>query len=318
MTKHNIIKHFYLSLFAGVLVSCSGNGSPYFADIDNDYYLRVSPSTISLEGEESATFTITSNVNSWEITGIPDWLILSSISGKGNATITVYAKANTTGKDRTAFLTVKSSESSVNDVTVSIDQKKKVFSISPSYLDFEAVGGKNTLTITSSQSWTISYTASWLSVDKESGTGDDNVVVTVEENVTTQAREADMTIKSGTESIIVKIYQKGSNIVFSVSPTDLSFETAGGKNTLTITSSQSWTISYTASWLSVDKESGTGDDNVVVTVEENVTTQAREADMTIKSGTESIIVKIYQKGLEGEKPGDGDNQPPVAPTRENR
>jgi hypothetical protein len=208
MTKHNIIKHFYLSLFAGVLVSCSGNGSPYFADIDNDYYLRVSPSTISLEGEESATFTITSNVNSWEITGIPDWLILSSISGKGNAIITVYAKANTTEKDRTALLTIKSSESSVNDVTVSINQKKKVFSISPSYLDFEAVGGKNTLTITSSQSWTISYTASWLSVDKESGTGDDNVVITVEENVTTLAREADMTIKSGTESIIVKIYQK--------------------------------------------------------------------------------------------------------------
>lgn len=207
MAKHHIIKHFFLSILAGVLISCSGNGSPYFADIiDIDYYLRVSPSTIYLEGEESASFTITSNVNSWEITGKPDWLTINNISGKGNATVTVYATANTTGDDRTAFLTIKSP---ANDVTVTITQKKKIFSVSPTQISFEAVGSKQTLKISSAQSWSINYTASWLSVDKKSGTGDDNVTITVAENVTTQARETDIAITSGTESVSIKISQKG-------------------------------------------------------------------------------------------------------------
>ena len=92
----------------------------YFVDID--YYLRVSPSTISLEGEESASFTITSNVDYWEIIGIPEWLTSSAINGNGNATITVSATTNSTASDRTAVLTVKSSAS---DAKISITQKKK-------------------------------------------------------------------------------------------------------------------------------------------------------------------------------------------------
>ena len=86
-----------------------------------------SPVNISSAANSQGTFGITSNAN-WIITGVPSWLSLSSVSGSGNATITVKALSANTSETNTreVTLTVKGSEITA---AVKVVQTKKESSV---------------------------------------------------------------------------------------------------------------------------------------------------------------------------------------------
>ena len=86
-----------------------------------------SPVNISSAANSQGSFGITSNAN-WIITGVPSWLSLSSVSGSGNATITVKALSANTSETNTreVTLTVKGSEITA---AVKVVQTKKESSV---------------------------------------------------------------------------------------------------------------------------------------------------------------------------------------------
>ncbi|MDT0685412.1 cellulase family glycosylhydrolase [Autumnicola psychrophila] len=79
------------------------------------------------------------------------------------------------------------------------------FAVSPTSIDFEAMGGENTFEVTSGDAWTVLSDADWLSLSTESGLETSDVVVTAEANGETEERTAILTISTedDTQDILI-------------------------------------------------------------------------------------------------------------------
>ena len=94
----NIIKFCFLpAIFAIAMFSCRKEKDPT---------LTVTPSSLVFSAAgESKTFDVQSNVE-WTIRGEALWLTVTPTKGKGNATVTVEAKANTVLAIRSVELSI--------------------------------------------------------------------------------------------------------------------------------------------------------------------------------------------------------------------
>ena len=83
-----------------------------------------------------------------------------------------------------------------------------------------------------------------------------------------------------------------------------------GEASFNVTSNQNWVASADADWVSIEPASGSASEKAVtvkVTAEDNETTAAREATVTVKAGELTKTVKVNQAaGQGGETPGPGD------------
>lgn len=82
----------------------------------------------------------------------------------------------------------------------------------------------------------------------------------------------------------------------SAAPTALSFEAAGGTETLEITSNTAWKISYTSSWCRPSIQTTQGNASVTITADANDVAEERTATFIITAeGAEDIAITITQK-----------------------
>lgn len=90
------------------LVSCSSDGGD-----DAETTLNVSSLSFNLSssGDDTKSLTITSN-SQWTISSADSWIHCSQYSGKGDATIEIYADANTSTQQRTASLNITAGDKS--------------------------------------------------------------------------------------------------------------------------------------------------------------------------------------------------------------
>ena len=83
-------------------------------------------------------------------------------------------------------------------------------------------------------------------------------------------------------------------ITLSVSDKSVSFETAGGDKTVTVTCNDSWTVNSTADWLTVSPKSGTDNGSIKITATANDSFDVRSADITVTAGDKSQAIKVNQ------------------------
>lgn len=85
----------------------------------DDRYVTLSGTNVALAADANSTgsFGVSSNTR-WTVSGNPAWLSLSTASGSANATINLTAAANPSASDRTAIITVTSSDQSTQTVTI--------------------------------------------------------------------------------------------------------------------------------------------------------------------------------------------------------
>ena len=176
-------------------------------------------------------------------------------------------------------------------------------------------GQTTELTISSNCSWSISSSASWLTVSPSSGNQTQIVKVSAGKNSSGEERVATLTVSGGkAPSRTVTVTQpKGTgNLKLSVSSTSLEFEAKGETKTFSISTNTSWTISK-PDWCTVDNASGTGDATISVTVSENKEKEKRTGNIIINGeGVSPVTITINQKEREAgnSEPGSGDNTPP--------
>lgn len=72
--------------------------------------LDVSPSTLNYSVEGGPVSLIITSDGDWNISEIPDWITLSSVSGRGDGTVTVTAKKNETGVLRQHQIVIRSGD----------------------------------------------------------------------------------------------------------------------------------------------------------------------------------------------------------------
>lgn len=203
-------------------------------------------------------------------------------------------------------------------------------SVQPTSITLEADGTGKTVSVTSNTSWTVRADDSWVKYSPTGGTGGSSITVSASVN-TGDERPSKLILsdKTGRATAEVTIIQKKGDTptptpdpTLTVKPSSLSFSSSAGSNTFTIESNTSWTVKSDQDWCTINTTSGSNNSTITVNVTENTNPTDRSAtisvgyDLANSSETEPISVKISQKGADGTKPGENDNQTPNAPARE--
>lgn len=90
--------------------------------------------------------------------------------------------------------------------------------------------------------------------------------------------------------------KKTEVIELTVSPLSVSFEAAGGDQSVAISCNDAWTVSKNADWLSVSADKGNGNAALKITATENKGLETREADVTVAAGEIKRVVRVTQLG----------------------
>ena len=290
---------------AFLLLACSGGGDGGSTPSGGSEYLNVSNVDIP-GGNTTATLYINASQNcDWIITWGEAWIrSINPTKGRGsqNATITVSPNPSSTAT-RTAVIKVSNTSGTiVRDVTISQSPNAESLELSMSTMSFTYAAGSQDVTVTSNTHWTITGSASWLSVNKTEGDNNASVRITVEANTAKSEREVVLTFSgSGGISKQLTVRQQGDTSTdFRVSTTELSVNAPAGTVQFNIIGDAQWTLSSNKNWATMNTTYGEGNANITVSLTDNISEETREAVITVSSNTKSSIVTIRQSA--GTKP----------------
>ncbi len=139
------------------------------------------------------------------------------------------------------------------------------------------------LDISTEKNWKITNSASWLSVNNVSGSGNSTVTLTAQANPSGEKRSTTLTISDpGSNTQTITVTQNGAAPVLNISKDSLTISALmGSTNSFDVTSNMNWTAVSNQSWLSVNKTSGYGNTTLTLTAISNPTITPRIAIVTI-------------------------------------
>lgn len=273
-------------------------------------------STLSFtsEGGEE-TIVVTSN-QAWTVESSEAWCTVSPRMGSGNASVAVGVKQNATLTSRTATITIKSVDNSLQPVKVQVTQEGVAFSVSP----LNVTIGENltsSITIKTSSQWSVTnITGSWLTVTPVSGKGDATLTLkAVGPNNTRETKTVEVEITENSAALVqtVKVSQLPAPPTLQADNNSLSFTCNAGEKTVQITSNRNWTATSNASWCTVSPRTGSNNGSLKVTVIANEALTSRSAVITITpddSNLSPLTIQVSQQEYVETKPGENDNNTP--------
>jgi len=250
---------------------------------------------------EQKSFDVASNT-AWEVShDAPSWLTVSPTDGMDGGTVTVTAEANPVVAQRTATITISSADLEAQSISVTQDGALPMLTVSTNTFDFRASSEQKAFNISSNIPWTVSSSASWLTLSPENGSNDGMVIVTTEANSTVAVRTAIITV-SGTDVAEQYLFvtQEGTvaSPVLTLSTNSMNFASAGEQHTFTIEATTSWTVEPTVAWLTVTPTSGRDNSTVTVTALANPIPTIRTGAITVTgTGVPPRIINVSQAPL---------------------
>jgi len=185
-----------LTLCIGLCVSSCIKDPPPQLELSSDNI------TISSNGDPF-TIEIKSNI-SWEIvTNLPDWLLIGTLSGQGNATIQVQGVPNTK-YSRTSDVVISSTDKGKKlSASLRITQLVLNFKFDKIDILLEEDGKSVAVTLYTEGEWSVVNCSDWCMVNPTSGTGKSTINISALPNPRKKER---------TGSIFFKYYDKGESI----------------------------------------------------------------------------------------------------------
>ena len=165
---------------------------------------------------------------------------------------------------------------------------------SPTTTDFTSAGGNGTVAIATTRdcTWTVSTSASWVSVANSSGQGEASVPYSVAANPVPMARAAQIAVSDAT----LQLSQDAAPCRFALSSSSVSVAAAGGPLTVQLSTLAgcAWNATSDASWLTVTSgASGTSTATIGMSAASN-TGAARTAHM-IAGGLTLTVTQSAKK-----------------------
>lgn len=269
--------------------------------------LTVTPRSFSFGPmDKSKSLSITSN-GEWFITTNRDWCHASKINGSGNDIVVFTCDENTSGMERKDTICVNLKNDVLKELIPIVQSStEKYLSTSVESLDFDSKGETIKFQVLTNTTWNIKASNSWCQVSPNSGTGEQEIAVTIARNPTSSARSASLTITStdnGVNPVEVKITQEpGEDSDLTISEDGLTFASVGGTKTVQISSNITWNAVCTSDWCSVSPTTSiTGNGEISIIVEPNpIMSPQRSAVIEIHSdlGVKTITV-TQDKGESG-------------------
>ena len=262
-----------------------------------------SPWTIGASYAEGLVNSIYSNA-AWKVQSTPAWMSVGSPTGNaGTSNLTATIAANT-GKARTGNIVLKSLAGSTT-YTISIRQAGVTDNITatPSTIAAGYVHSPVTVAVTAFGTWSISQRDPWITPSQYTGpNGTINVTLTIGNNTTTDARTGTITFyDQDTQQIaVVTVNQDGkpTNII-TATPSTIAAGYVHLPVTVAVTAFGTWSISQRDPWITPSQYTGpNGTTNVTLTIEDNITTDARTGTITFYDQyTQPIaVVTVNQDG----------------------
>jgi len=145
-------------------------------------------------------------------------------------------------------------------VAVSCNKDDYQLSLSIDHYDASADVEKVVFTVTSNLNWAVGPKDKWITADKTSGYGVQDVTLTIGANPWEEERTAIVIVSAGDE-LIKEITITQAAFIFGVNTQEIKFDVHGTPQTITVTSKHSWTLDIPAEldWLKADVLSGDGD-----------------------------------------------------------
>lgn len=174
--------------------------------------------------------------------------------------------------------------------------KPPCITVSTASVNFTASSGNTTASVTTSQSWSVSDNAGWITATKSGS----NINISVSANNGTE-RTGTVTV-NGCENRTITVTQAAapSDCTFSISKTSHSFDANAGSTTVNVNTNEEFTVSDNTGWISATKNGNI----VTISVTANGTTNNRNGKVTI-TGCDVGEVAISQASS-GSGGGSGD------------
>ena len=172
MKKLTLLLVSFFAVFALGLTGCSDDPD---VKQETPVIKASNPADIAaVAGKVTVPYTVDYAVDgcSLDVTWDATWLHDLSVSADK---FTLQADANP-GAAREAKLTLTYPEATSVELTVRQMSASESISISPKTLSFSYKGGEETVTVTSSKSWTLEGSADWVEADKTEGESGESVV----------------------------------------------------------------------------------------------------------------------------------------------
>ena len=266
-------------------ISVTQNSKPFIDLMTN--VLSYHP---SYNGDQR-TLRVSSN-GAWTLSCNVDWISLSQLSGgtgeAGSMASTTYPLTITvqpnpdTQNERVGVITATNSGATA---TMTVTQGKRLYldvTASGSLSSLKPAGDQITFQISSNANWTVQQSAAWAVCSPTSGTGNGTVTLSVSKNDTGSQRSAEINfaIDGETSKVTFALSQRHVSSL-SVSPTALTFGHAGGSQTVTVDSTDSWLAGKYDSWITLSETGITNAKSLTITAEPNTGTSQRAAIITI-------------------------------------
>ena len=267
---------------------------------DTSVQLNVSLSLISLPAafNDYVSFNVQSDAQ-WTASSDQPWLIVNPVQGNGNGTIILTAEENKGNAPRTAKITVECGLLAQKVVTINQSDTviiKPSIKASPDtvYL-FASDNSTGKITITSNVDWDAKVDQSWLSINSNKGSDNGEIFVQAAVNNSKKVRSGKVIISSlGLPDYPITIIQKDTVLSTLTVSVDTIYLPAAASNSkgFGISANTTWAVKTSDSWLTVNKNTGNGNDIIILNAEMNKESKSRNAYVTV-SGKGVNDTKVY-------------------------
>lgn len=226
----------------------------------------------------------------WAIALTEGWIMVSPMSGSGDATILLTVAPNKTSasrsaeikattKDNTATMTLTQNASQDPDPDPEPDpdpdpdpEPQYYINVDPQAIQCSEEGGEFTVEVSSNIEWEVT-TPQWVTSSMTSGANDATLTLTISpiEGELSVSREGEVVI-SGLDSISAKVIvvQKVLPVPgIELVPKILNYVSAGDTKTVTVATVDDWVAAIGADWVTLNHTAGHGETEISVTVGEN-------------------------------------------------
>ena len=194
---------------------------------------------------------------------------------------------------------------------IQVVQKEQVatLKVTPANRTIGATSEQFSVTVIADCDWEAASDCGWLSLGKNSGSGDDMITVTSQNNTTGREREGNIsvytTIEGRREVHQVAVKQLASDVQLSLSTEQITFGKESGSFKVAVAANCDWfTDSSSSDWCKVTPATGSGSGSINVTATANNTGRARTAKISVATESSGVIimrtVSVMQKTVSSE------------------
>lgn len=246
------------------------------------------------ENEGSSFVNITSNAK-WTVSiiGNATWIECSSMSGEGNAQLTITVRANESETIRTCAIRIATSGGDVSE-TINVTQSTEApyITTQPTIVAAFPSGEELSIKVLSNKEWTTNIPddlKEWVSVKSKT---EDEALLLVKENDTGKERSGSIVFRLtnfDTQAILKLTQEKFIEPYFVIDPEVANIESDEADVYINVSSNQDWEVGETEDWITMKRKER---DYVQLLVAENNSGKDRSSIVCFLNGKGDKIKEL--------------------------